>query len=142
MRLWTIHPKYLDAKGLVAVWREGLLAQAVLRGKTRGYRHHPQLTRFQASRRPVAVIARYLAGVHEESVSRGYRFDASRIARSRLKIVIESTEGQLSYEWRHLKEKLRVRSPEDHLRVRNVDLPEPHPMFDIVEGDIEDWERR
>ena len=39
MRLWSLRPKYLDSQGLVALWREGLLAQAVLRGKTRGYRN-------------------------------------------------------------------------------------------------------
>jgi len=38
MRLWTIHPKYLDAKGLVALWRETLLAKHVLEGKTPGYK--------------------------------------------------------------------------------------------------------
>jgi hypothetical protein len=43
MRLWSLHPQYLDPQGLVALWREALLAQAVLRGKTRGYKHHPQL---------------------------------------------------------------------------------------------------
>src|SRR5215469_13636323 len=73
MRLWTIHPKHLDAKGLVALWREALLAQKVLQGRTRGYRHHPQLFRFQATRNPAATIASYLAVVHEESVRRGYR---------------------------------------------------------------------
>jgi len=31
MRLWTIHPKYLDRQGLLALWREALLAQKVLR---------------------------------------------------------------------------------------------------------------
>jgi len=48
MRLWSLHPAYLDARGLGALWREGLLAQAVLRGKTRGYRSHPQLERWRA----------------------------------------------------------------------------------------------
>jgi hypothetical protein len=65
MRLWTLHPKYLDAQGLVALWREGLLAQKVLRGRTRGYRHHPQLARFRAQADPVASIARYLRAVQE-----------------------------------------------------------------------------
>jgi hypothetical protein len=32
MRLWSLHPRYLDAKGLQAVWREGLLAKKVLQG--------------------------------------------------------------------------------------------------------------
>lgn len=30
MRLWSIHPCYLDSKGLIALWRESLLAQACL----------------------------------------------------------------------------------------------------------------
>ncbi|MFZ2406304.1 MAG: pyrimidine dimer DNA glycosylase/endonuclease V [Methylobacter sp.] len=33
--------------GLLALWREALLAQKVLRGESRGYRHHPQLARFR-----------------------------------------------------------------------------------------------
>ena len=83
MRLWTIHPKHLDAKGLVALWREALLAQKVLQGGTRGYRHHPQLRRFLATSRPAAALARYLAAVHEESVRRGYHFDAAKIGPDR-----------------------------------------------------------
>ena len=63
MRLWTLHPKYLDAQGLVALWREGLLARAVLRGMTKGYRHHPQLQRFRAHASPRAAINLYLEGV-------------------------------------------------------------------------------
>ena len=66
MRLWTLHPKYLDAKGLVALWREALLAQKVLRGATKGYRHHPQLLRFSNSKNPPAALAAYLKAVHEE----------------------------------------------------------------------------
>lgn len=38
MRLWVSHPKYLDCKGLVALWRESLLARKVLKGKTKGWR--------------------------------------------------------------------------------------------------------
>jgi len=78
LRLWTVHPKYLDARGLVALWREALLAKRVLEGRTRGYRHHPQLTRFRAHPDPVAAIDAYLAGVYEEACRRGYRFDATR----------------------------------------------------------------
>jgi hypothetical protein len=46
MRLWSVHPRYLDRQGLTAAWREALLAQKVLTGTTRGYRNHPQLVRF------------------------------------------------------------------------------------------------
>ena len=79
MRLWTVHPKYLDARGLVALWREGLLAKAVLAGKTRGYRHHPQLVRFRAQRDPQACICAYLRAVLAEATSRGYEFDATKL---------------------------------------------------------------
>ena len=56
MRLWSLHPKYLDSKGLVAVWREGLLALEVLKGNTKGYRSHPQLTRFLQEGNPVETM--------------------------------------------------------------------------------------
>ena len=83
MRLWSLHPSLLDGKGLVALWREGLLAQQVLSGLTKGYRHHPQLARFRSCSDPVAAIAAYLHEVHRESVRRGYCFDASKIGGSR-----------------------------------------------------------
>ncbi|MFP3165813.1 MAG: pyrimidine dimer DNA glycosylase/endonuclease V, partial [Nitrososphaeria archaeon] len=34
MRLWSLHPSFLDKQGILGVWREGLLAQKVLIGKT------------------------------------------------------------------------------------------------------------
>ena len=63
MRIWSLHPQYLDARGLVALWREALLAQSVLRGATRGYRQHPQLVRFRRRPSPTGAIAEYLRAV-------------------------------------------------------------------------------
>jgi len=61
MRLWSICPNQLDAKGLVAAWREGLLAQKVLHewclGRDYAYQHHPQLARFQTEVDPAQAIA-------------------------------------------------------------------------------------
>jgi hypothetical protein len=142
MRLWSVHPKYLDAKGLVALWREALLAQAVLRGRTRGYRHHPQLERFRAHPRPVAAIRAYLAAVQEEASRRGYAFDTSLIGRVREVEYLNVTTGQLGYEWRHLKRKLRARAPQTYRAVRRVHKPESHPLFSVVSGRVCDWERR
>src|SRR5512147_347923 len=107
MRLWTLHPKYLDVRGLVALWREGLLAQAVLRGRTKGYLHHPQLARFRAARAPVAAITSYLEAVWDEARRRGYRFDRRRIARQQSSPPprLAATFGQLEYEWRRLRAK-------------------------------------
>ena len=141
MRLWSLHPKYLDPAGLVALWREGLLAQAVLRGATRGYRHHPQLIRFREARSPVGSIADYLRGVHGEAVQREYSFAASRISRVRDGQRLLVTRGQLEYEWEHLMRKLRARSPLDHKRLRAIVRPQPHPVFRVVRGPLAPWER-
>lgn len=141
MRLWSIHPKYLDRAGLVALWREALLAQAVLRGATRGYQHHPQLQRFRTAPTPEGSIAEYLRAVHDESVRRGYRFDASKIGSPRDATPIATTDGQLAFEWQHLMAKLRTRSPEQHDRLRDVTQPEAHPLFRVGPGDIATWER-
>jgi hypothetical protein len=141
MRLWTLHPQYLDARGLVALWREALLAQKVLSGATKGYRHHPQLARFRASADQPAAIASYLGGVIEEARRRGYAFDASKIPQARLGELIDVTQGQLLYEWRHLKRKLRQRDPVRYKACRSVKAPSPHPLFRIVAGGIQNWER-
>lgn len=141
MRLWTIHPRYLDAKGLVAAWREALLAQKVLAGGTQGYRHHPQLARFQVQPDPSAAIATFLAGLADEAQSRGYHFDATKISPARFAGKIPETNGQLLYEWSHLKAKLRVRAPELARKLRSIKQPEPHPLFRIVAGKVREWEK-
>ena len=140
MRLWSLHPKYLDAQGLVALWREALLAQAVLAGKTRGYQHHPQLRRFQESPAPRKYIAEYLKVVHAEGEERGYHFDASKIGPGGRLDPMKVTEGQLRFEWEHLRSKLRGRARKWLGGLRAVETPEPHPLFRIVEGEVEEWE--
>ena len=141
MRLWSVHPKYLDTRGIVAQWREGLLAQAVLRGRTKGYRHHPQLERFRAQESPVGAIAEYLRSVHAEAVNRGYVFAGEKISRTRSSAIIPVTRGQLMHEWNHLMAKLIVRDPQLHDRLLRIRNPQSHPSFRIVPGDVETWER-
>ena len=141
MRLWTLHPKYLDARGLVGLWREALLAQKVLSGVTRGYKHHPQLRRFSELPNPPAAIATYLAAVREEAVQRGYNFDAAKIGRRRVRGKMKETRGQLLYEWRHLKRKLKTRDVKRYRELLPVKSPAPHPLFRIVPGKVRDWEK-
>jgi hypothetical protein len=141
VRLWSLHPKYLDARGLVAVWREALLAQAVLRGRTRGYRHHPQLARFIDLPSPCGGIAQYLRCVHSESLARGYTFAAGRISRARCLDNIAVRRGQLHYEWEHLLRKLKARDPARAKELQGIRRPEAHPLFRIVRGPLEEWER-
>lgn len=142
MRLWTLHPQYLDTKGLLAVWREALLAQKVLKGETKGYRNHPQLDRFKAEKFAVNVIATYLRGIHQESLHRGYQFDASKIDPGSFRKKIRCTRGQLLYEWDHLKKKLKTRDPQKYKTVELILEPQAHPLFLIIAGDVEAWEIR
>lgn len=139
MRLWTLHPRYLDARGLVALWREALLAQAVLAGRTRGYTRHPQLDRFREAPSPLNAIAAYLAAVHDEAVRRGYDFDRTKIAKAGKVKPIDATEGQLDYEWKHLEAKLEARAPEWLAGLGRSAL-EAHPLFRVVPGPVEKWE--
>lgn len=141
MRLWSIHPRYLDPQGLVALWRETLLAQAVLRGDTRGYRNHPQLQRFKEQSEPLAVIALYLQAVHAEAQARGYRFDGSKYEVTTTGLGIPVTQGQIEYEWAHLLEKLRQRNPELHQTWVSTPEPAPHPLFRVHAGGVAPWER-
>jgi Pyrimidine dimer DNA glycosylase len=140
MRLWSLHPRYLDGKGLVAVWREGLLAQAVLAGKTRGYRSHPQLVRFRQTITPRTHIATYLHGVRDEAMVRGYRFNSRKIGRGARAGRLQVTEGQLAYEWAHLKSKLRKRDPAWLDQFGGLTMPDPHPLFRCIPGDVAAWE--
>lgn len=140
MRLWTLHPKYLDPRGLVALWREALLAQAVLNGQTSGYKHHPQLIRFRKTPSPTDSIASYLRSVFDESCRRGYCFDVAKIASSGNAETIAVTRGQLDYEWAHLKRKLHARAPSWLDRIQTIKRPISHPLFRIVPGKVEKWE--
>lgn len=141
MRLWSLHPQQLDRAALIACWREALLAQAVLAGRTRGYTKHPQLERFRSTPEPLAAIGAYLGALGTEADARGYRFDRSRIdTPADLRRLIPVTSGQLGYEWAHLGAKLAVRSPQDARRWE-ADVPHAHPLFAPVPGEIAHWER-
>lgn len=141
MRLWSIHPSYLDVRGLVALWREGLLAQQVLLGNTRGYKNHPQLVRFRNTPNPVGAIARYLTGVAVEAATRGYSFDSSRIINRDYRGKIKVTNGQVEYEFRHLLNKLKFRDRELYQRNKGIKKIILHPLFMKVTGDVEVWEK-
>ncbi len=157
MRLWSIAPDALDRAALIACWREALLAQAVLRGLTRGYTRHPQLERFRALSDPVAGVGAFLDGLALEADARGYRFDRTRIAVPPVPVIeppsteppgigslpstglLPVTTGQLAFEWEHLRRKVAVRAPEWLPRLAGD--PRPHPLFAVVAGPVEPWER-
>lgn len=139
MRLWSLHPKILDSKGLVALWREALLARKVLEGKTEGYRNHPQLWRFKNYTKPVVAINSYLYFVFLEANKRGFKFSNRIYELEILERIIPVTTGQLEFELRHLISKLKKRDPE-HLKKLGTEI-ETNPIFYVIDGDIEPWEK-
>ncbi|WP_298705995.1 pyrimidine dimer DNA glycosylase/endonuclease V [uncultured Campylobacter sp.] len=143
MRLWTINFKYLDAKGLITLWREALLAKNVLAGLTKGYKNHPQLDRFYAHENALEAINAYLAGVYTQACARGYKFDVAKVGefdeRNLAKIAV--SRGQIEYEFAFLQEKLKsrdIKAYERNLGVKNIEIA---GVFEEVAGGIEPWEK-
>lgn len=140
MRIWSLHPKYLDTKGLVACWRETLLAKNVLEGKTKGYTQHPQLIRFKLHPNPIAAIHFYLSIVHQEACARAYKFDSSKFFVQEDFSNIPVTNLQVDYEFQHLLRKLLERDIHSYHQYQNLMQVEVHPLFYTVPGEIESWE--
>jgi hypothetical protein len=141
MRLWSIHPAYLDSKGLTALWREALLARKVLQGKTKGYVKHPQLLRFKSHPYPIDAINLFLAQVFSESERRGYDFDKSKLKSSRKIRKIKVSKGQLRFELKHLKKKLKCRDKKQCRRLGRLKKIMPNPLFSITDGGVSEWEK-
>ena len=141
MRIWSLHPKYLDSKGLVALWRETLLAKHVLENKTKGYKNHPQLDRFKKSKKPIASINQYLAEIYAEASHRNYNFDKRKINWNFRRSKLTVTTKQLAYETSHLLKKLQKRDPKKYKDLKSKKTIAPHPLFDLIEGEIAEWEK-
>lgn len=140
MRIWSLHPKYLDSKGLVALWREALLAKHVLEGTTTGYRNHPQLNRFKAMKSPVEVMNQYLSEIYIEASGRNYNFDKQKINWNFRKTEMNVTTGQLNYEAAHLLNKLHTRDIKKYEELKFNSTFDTHPLFTAVDGAVENWE--
>lgn len=142
MRLWSLNPEYLDRQGLLALWREGLLARKVLLKKTRGYRQHPQLRRFKEQADPLHYIDAYLAAVCQEATNRGYLFDQTKIQPLKKKLKdIKVNTGQIKYEFQHLLNKLKIRDRGRYDSLINLRIIKAHPIFKKVKGGVEGWEK-
>ena len=140
MRIWSLHPKYLDSKGLVALWRETLLAKHVLEGKTKGYKNHPQLNRFKKAKYPLDLINQYLSEVYHEALNRNYNFDKRKINWTFKKSKVSVTTGQVNYEVEHLLNKLEKRDYYKYNELKLKSKFDIHSIFQLVDGEIEEWE--
>lgn len=141
MRIWSLHPKYLDTKGLVALWRETLLAKKVLEGRTKGYTTHPQLIRFKQTINPLEAINFYLSYIWVESNVRNFKFDKSKFIKIAKIEKINVTTGQIEFERKHLLNKLKLRDIDKYFEVSAINKLEIHPLFYLTKGEIETWEK-
>ena len=140
MRIWSIHPKYLDTKGLVALWRETLLARHVLEGRTKGYVNHPQLNRFKTCSGPLQAINQYLHEVYNEAQKRQYNFDNSKFEKLPPPLTLTVTEEQVKYDFEHLLKKLKQRDIDKYNALSGIRNIDTHPIFTTIPGAIEPWE--
>jgi len=141
MRIWSLHPRYLDTKGLVALWRETLLAKNVLEDKTKGYKNHPQLNRFKASKQPINAINYYLKSVFLEAEKRNYNFNRSKFSEIKDIDKINVTTEQLNFEKNHLLNKVKLRDEKKYNEIIDLVDFETHPLFNLIDGEIEPWEK-
>ena len=143
MRIWSIHPKYLDSSGLVACWRETLLAKNVLLGLTKGYKSHPQLLRFKNLESPIDYINNYLNELYIESKKRNYNFSFEKIGvlKNNLK-KLPINSGQIFYEFEHLLNKLKIRDLKKYNEIKNIKNIDCNNIFKTIPGDVEFWEKQ
>lgn len=111
----------------------------VLEGKTIGYKNHPQLIRFKNSENSVQVINQYLLAVYEESLTHGYHFNKAKFNIYFHPQTLTVTQGQIEYEMQHLLKKLKPRDFTKYNKLINQKNIEPHPIFKIIDGEIEEW---
>lgn len=142
MRIWSMHPRYLDRQGLLAMWRESLLALKVLRGETKGYRNHPQLQRWREQPVPLSSLGHHLGFLVDEADARGYHFDRTKLppAPDEAPALVPVTTGQLAYEREHLARKLTVRTPDRLATLDPIESLDVNPALVLVEGPIASWE--
>ena len=144
MRIWSLHPQYLDQKGLGGQWEEGIIAQNTLFFQEGKYLNYPVLHRVKAHQEPVAWIGMYLNEILKEAnVNRGYNYNDQLIKQLKPTLPMPVTRGQLYYEWTLLQGRLQKRDPvkmslNDGVDINNI---KANPMFYVIDGDIEDWER-
>lgn len=141
MRLWSLHPKYLDTKWLLACWREWLLARNVLLWITKWYKNHPQLDRFKASIDPIKSIDAFLTQIYLEANNRWYSFDYKKLGLVNDEGIINVNEWQVIFEFKHLLNKLQKRDKNNFIKYSKIKNIEVNPIFNIIEWNIEKWEK-
>ncbi len=122
-----------------------MLAQKILMGVKKGesarYLNHPQMERFKKHKNPLGALATYLFYVWKEDVWGAYGFDKDRIKGVLIEERMEVTSGQLEYEFKHLKKKLKIRDAEKYKELLTIKEIEANPFLVVKKGPVASWEK-
>lgn len=84
--------------------------------------------------------------IYEEARKRSYCYNKSKIVKAAEKVEpIKITKGQILYEFHILKERVKGRDPKKYKEVLELERkgrrPKSHPLFVVIEGEVEPWEK-
>lgn len=86
-------------------------------------------------------INQYLTSVYKNSLERGYHFNKNKVNPNFIPTKLTVTDKQIKFEMEHLLTKMETRDPERfHKLSRKVKI-DAHPLFRIIDGEIEPWEK-
>lgn len=144
MRIWSLHPKYLDKKELIDSWNDGLRTIGILTRNHQGSIFRPELSRFRSQSEPIIAVEKYLLSIANEAKRRGYMVDIRKLPSIPVVVShkIPVSSGQIEYEWRQLMHVLAGRSPGFLRRIEYSPSHDINPIFYKRPGhDIETWEK-
>jgi hypothetical protein len=77
----------------------------------------------------------------ENSVKRGFNFNKNKINPDFVPTRLPVTDKQIKFELKHLLSKLETRDPEQFQKLSRKRKITVHPLFRIIDGEIEPWEK-
>lgn len=132
MRLLSIHPKYLDKHALIALWREGLLAQKALSDGASVGKDSVHLVNFKNKANPVRAIGSYLSFVAAEGAKQGCRLNHERILHPNFDNgFMEADAEQMVVEFEQLKARLKMRDKPKFKTLKDMRKIEANPVFNL-----------
>lgn len=150
MRLWSLHPSYLDKQALQVCWADALQAleyykqeRAYMKGITNDLSpyFYPCLDRFRMTGSPIAHITNYLHGLCDESERRNTPFGRAKLPEFTPGLRLKVTDGQIAREEKLLLLQLnRRKQTQLWMDLFVAEYVQPHPLFEIVSGPVEPWE--
>lgn len=130
MSLWSVHPRYLDNKGLISAWNRGLQLQKQLSTEPARNTGNSQLIMFSRQEKPLHAIGSYLSFIASEGCRRGYKFTHEKILYPNFdEELLPIDSEQLRSENQMLQNRLKTRDKNRYQQLSSQSWPETHPLF-------------